>query len=103
MKALHASAFPQLRRVFTGYLHEDFIVEYGTPEGALAAFLADASDAERRRFKAEARRFLTATETIDFPKAQKLVERLGSRWIPPSREALVRWLDVYVDDAARRQ
>ena len=31
--------FPELRRVFTAYLHEDFSVEHGTPARALQAFL----------------------------------------------------------------
>jgi len=92
MTELRASAFPELHRVFAAYLHEDFADEHGTPEAALAAFLADASDAERRRFTKEARRFLDATEPLDFPAAQALIERLGARWIPPSRAALVAWL-----------
>lgn len=93
MKELHPSAFPALRDAFTGYLHEDFAAEYETPERALAAFYADASEKERRRWRKEARHFLTATETIDFRQVQQLVGRLGSRWEPPSREALVSLLE----------
>ena len=86
------SDFPELHRVFAGYLHEDFVHEYGTPEAALAAFLADASDAERRRFKKEARHFLEATASLEFAEVQVLIERLGSRWIPASRDVLAAWV-----------
>ena len=93
MKELHASAFPELRQVFTGYLHEDYIAEYGSAANALAAFHDDASDAERRRFRKEARRLLTATESLEFWTVVRLLESLGSRWVPPSRDALVRLLE----------
>ena len=93
MKELHPSAFPALRDAFSGYLHEDFAAEYETPERALAAFYADASEKERLRWRKEARHFLAATGTIDFRKVQQLVQRLGSRWVPPSRDALVSLLE----------
>src|SRR4029079_1263227 len=51
--------FPQLARVFSGYLHEDFVAEYGSPEAALRAFREDASPAEWRRFQREAKRLVT--------------------------------------------
>lgn len=92
MTRLRAAAFPELGRVFEGYLHEDFGETYGTPEAALEAFLGDADEAERRRFRTEARRFLEATAPIAFSEVQGLIERLGSRWIPASRDALVAWL-----------
>ena len=36
-----APDFPELRRFFEGYMHEDFMHEYGTAEGALRAYEAD--------------------------------------------------------------
>jgi hypothetical protein len=86
------SAFPELRRVFSGYLHEDFIAEAGTPEAALQGFRADAAPTERRRFQQEVQRFLAQTATLDLNDIRDLVQQLGSRWIPPSREALVALL-----------
>jgi hypothetical protein len=94
MTDLHPSAFPALRGVLSGYLHEDFAAEYGTPEAALAAFLEDANEAERDQFNAEARRFLRATASVNFVDVQRLIECLGSRWVPSSRETLERWLNV---------
>jgi len=87
-----APVFRQLRRVFAGYLHEDFLVEHGTPEAALGAFRADASPRELERFRNEAKRFLAHTSTLDFGEVREFVRQLGSRWVPPSRESLIALL-----------
>ena len=87
-----AAAFPELRRVFTGYLHEDFVAEHGTPEGALRAFHADADPGEVRRFHNEAKRFLARTRTMEFNQLRALLGELGCRWNPATREALVALL-----------
>jgi hypothetical protein len=86
------SDFPELRRVFNGYLHEDFPEEHGTPSAALRAFSEDANPAERQRFSKEAERFLARTATLEFNEVCDLVARLGCRWTPPSREALAALL-----------
>src|SRR5262245_20022399 len=91
-----AAQFPALRRVFAGYLHEDFAIEHGTAADALDAFRRDASSVERRRFAAEAKRFLEATQALDFDKVKTLVASLGSRWTPDSWQALVATL--YAND-----
>jgi hypothetical protein len=83
-----ASDFPELRRAFTGYLHEDFLQEYETPATALRAFQDDADEGEKQRFRTEARRFLDRTAGLDFDEVRALMTRLGCRWIPASREAL---------------
>lgn len=84
-----ASDFPELERVFSGYLHEDFVVQYGTPEAALRAFREDASPAEWRRFQREAKRLVRLADERDFDHVCQVLGQLGSRWIPPSRVALV--------------
>ena len=93
------SDFRELRRAFSGYLHEDFRAEAGTPEAALQAFWDDADAAERRRFQRDARRFLAQTATLDLGALRDRVHQLGCRWTPPSREALVALLT----DAAHLQ
>jgi hypothetical protein len=97
VKRVTAADFPALRRVFAGYLHEDFPVEHGTPAAALEAFLEDADTTECRRFAKDARRFLARTAALEFAAVQELVGRLGSRWTPPSREALVALLNDAAD------
>jgi contact-dependent growth inhibition (CDI) system CdiI-like immunity protein len=84
-----ASAFPELRRVFTGYLHEDVFAEAGTPAAALRTFWADAAPDERRRFQREVVRFLELTAPLELDALRALVQELGCRWIPPSRQAFV--------------
>jgi len=86
------SAFPELRRVFSGYLHEDVLVEGGTADAALRTFWADAAPDERRRFQREAAQFLELTAALNLDEMREVVHQLGSRWIPPSREALVALL-----------
>jgi hypothetical protein len=83
------SAFPELQRVFAGYLHEDVLVEHGSAEAALRAFRADASAAELRRFQKEVKRFLAQTSTLEFDTVRARLHQLGSSWVPRSREALV--------------
>ena len=89
MTPVDASDFPELQRAFSGYLHEDFLEEYGTPAAALRAFQDDANDVERQRFRSEARLFLDLTARLDFKELRALMSRLGCRWTPPSRKALI--------------
>ena len=89
--------FPELERVFSGYLHEDLVAEYGSPEAALRAFHDDASPAEWRRFRREARRLAALALLHDFDHIRAMVRRLGSRWTPPSLEALISLLKEAAD------
>ena len=89
--------FPVLERVFRGYLHEDFAVEYGSPEAAVRAFRNDASPAEWRRFQREAKRFASLVDGRDLEEVRTLVHRLGSRWTPPSRDALISLITAAVE------
>jgi CdiI immunity protein len=86
------SGFPELQRVFSGYLHEDVLAEYGSPEAALRAYRTDAAPAEMRRFRKEVKRFLAQSRTLDFDEVRALLHQLGSRWIPQSPEALIALL-----------
>src|SRR5262245_3940710 len=86
---MKASDFPQLRKVFSGYLHEDFLEEHASAAAALKAFDDDADEDERARFRAEVTRFLEATTHLDDDAVHVLLARLGSRWTPPTRQALI--------------
>jgi CdiI immunity protein len=87
-----ASEFPEMERVFSGYLHEDFAAQYGSPEAALQAFRDDASPAEWRRFQREAHRLARLTTERDFDQVCHLLQQLGSRWVPHSSDALIALL-----------
>lgn len=93
MTKRNARSFPQLREVFMGYLHEDFLEDYDTASGALRAFYGEASARERQRFRDEARQFLERTAHLDFEEVQALMERLGCRWLPSSRDELTTVLE----------
>ena len=88
MKQVKASDFPELRKVFTAYLHEDFLEEHATAAAALKTFIEDANDKERKRFREEAKRFLDATAAMELADVRALLSKLGSRWTPASRTAL---------------
>jgi hypothetical protein len=92
MKRVKASDFPELQRVFSAYLHEDFLEDYDTPAAAVRAFLEDADAGERARFRKEAKQFLSLTAAYDLAKLRTLLSRLGSRWTPPSRDAVIALL-----------
>lgn len=92
MKALKATEFPELQRVFSGYLHEDFVEEHGTAAAALRAFQEDASPAENRRFRAEVQRLLERIDGLKVSEMRTLLATLGCRWSPASRKALVALL-----------
>ena len=91
MKAKQSS-FPTLQQAFSGYLHEDLMAEHGSAAAAVRAFLDDASTAERARFWKEAGQFLAQTSDMKIEDLRAALGRLGSRWAPPSREALVALL-----------
>ena len=103
MRPLNASDFPELQRVFSGYLHEDFLEEYGTPAAALRAFQDDANRAEGQRFRTEARRFLDRTEGLDFSEVRARMARLGCRWTPVSRKALTAFFAQAINPSPDRR
>src|SRR5262245_3911061 len=102
MKRANANAFPALQQFFTGYLHEDFAREYGTPEGALRAFEADATDAERQRLRTEAKRLQAAIDSQSLSETRALLAGLGARWSPRSTAAVTKLLSAAAGDRAKR-
>ena len=104
MTRVPRSSFRQLKRVFSGYLHQDYRLEHATPEAAVRAFLSEASDAEAARFRAEAQRFLAHTALLDFDEVRDLLARLGCGWSPVTRDALTALLSearAIPDDRSR--
>jgi hypothetical protein len=81
--ALSPASFPHLESFFSGYLHEDFLVEYGSPEGALRAWRMDASAKESQQLDREAARLLEAAVKMPFDTIAAFVRRdLASAWRP---------------------
>jgi hypothetical protein len=101
--ALHPENFPMLSQFVSGYLHQDFMLDYRTPAEALVAFLKDASVAERTQFRREAARFAKESAQLAWADARRAFEALGGAWSPSSRRGLVALLArAELTRAARR-
>ena len=95
LPALSSAAFPQLESFFSDYLHEDFLVEYGSPEGALRAWRLSASAREIRQFEREARLLLDAAAAMPFDAIAAFVRRgLGSTWRPSDKARLQKLFEA---------
>jgi hypothetical protein len=90
-----ASRFPMIRTLLRGYLHEDFVTEHGSAEGAVRAFCKDASPAEVRKLAAEWRMLSvnTANWTVG-EVASLLTKDLGGAWMPESKRELAQLFQV---------
>ena len=86
--AVNVDDFPALRDFLAGYLHEDFVLEHGTPENAVRAFRADADPGELDSVQRDAARFAQAIEDWPWADARGALRRLGAAWVPGSRSAL---------------
>ncbi len=92
-------SWPALAAFLRGYLHEDYEAEYGSIEGAVAAFVADASADERRALAAEAARLGALADRAPLAALQDLITRaLGGRWLPRSRADLDALLSAIAQD-----
>ena len=80
--------FPALAQFLSGYLHEDFVLDHKTPEGARDAFLKDANARERSALADEFERFLATVQTLSWADVRSGFSALGGAWTPKSRAAL---------------
>jgi hypothetical protein len=84
----HAADFPVLRDILPGYLHQDFVQDYGSAEGALQAFLSEASGDEILGVKEEWQRFRKTMSERPLEEIQAALVRLGVAWRPEKEEEL---------------
>jgi hypothetical protein len=92
---LRAADYPTLESFCGGYLHEDFVAEYGSASKALDAFRADASPQERGALEREADLLLKAAATVPFDTVAEFIRRdLGAAWRPADLKALQRLLKL---------
>lgn len=78
--------FPGLREFFSGYLHEDFMDEYGSAAGAAKAFCADASSGEAAQAREEWARLRKFLVGLPISELQAGLHRLGGAWQPVDAE-----------------
>ena len=87
--SLSVAKFRLLESFFSGYVHEDYVAEHGSPEGALRAWRLDANAREGRQFDREAEHLLEAALSLPFEQVAAFVRRdLGSAWRPSDIERL---------------
>jgi hypothetical protein len=77
-----ANEFPVLKEFFSGYLHEDFIDEYGSAAGAARAFRGDASPEELAQACQEWAKLRKVLNGRSIPEIQTSLLKLGSAWRP---------------------
>ncbi len=101
--SLSAARFPHLESFFSGYLHEDYVVDHGSPEGALRAWRLDASTKENQRLDEEARQLLLVADTLPFDQIAAFIRRdLGSAWKPSDPARLKRLFGPVAPRRARQ-
>jgi len=99
---LSAADYPTLESFFSGYLHEDFVADHGSPEGALRTFQTDADKEEQRRFAREAEGLLDAAANLPFDVVAEFIGRdLGAAWRPTNLGQLERLLSRSPSQAKR--
>ena len=101
--AITREQFTALADFLSGYLHQDFVVEYGTPAAAYQAFLADASPVEIRNLQRDSRMFLATTKAASWPVMRDALLTLTTAWRPASQAALERFLKTIAAGPTRAQ
>lgn len=92
--AVDAAKFPALKEFFSGYLHEDFVDEYGSVAGAARAFFGDASREEAAQASTEWTSLNSLLNGKPLSEVQTVLPKLGGAWRPES------WEELHALDAA---
>ncbi len=91
-------AYPMVATFLRGYLHQDWAMDYESPQQARDVFLDDASADEREAFTREAGRLAGVLAPLSLRDATRLLtDRLGGQWQP---ESLDEVRSVFALDAA---
>ena len=101
-RASTANQFPALAQFLSGYLHEDFVLDYKTADGARDAFLKDASVRERAAVVKELEQFMAASEAASWADARTSFSAIGGAWMPKSRVALSDFARGFQNSPRRR-
>ncbi len=80
--------FPRLAEFCQGYLHQDFVDEYGSVQSAASTYLTDANPNQVRQLRSEWKKFLAmvrkhaTTPSTQLSSFRKAMVELGSSWRP---------------------
>lgn len=97
-----AEEFPALTEFLSGYLHQDFVLDHKTPNGARDAFLKDANASERAAVAEEFERFLATADTLSWADVRSGLSELGGAWRPKSRAELTDFISGFKAHLKRR-
>lgn len=93
---LDPNDFPVLADFLVGYLHQDFLDDFESPEAAVADFLSSADEGERRALVQDWRSFRSTVQGWPFEAVvEALTEDLGSGW-QPLNQAELEHFDSYI-------
>jgi len=94
---ISAADFAALRDFLRGYLHEDVVDEYGSPEGAVQQFCHDASASQVETVASQWRQLLQQTQGQPIAEINLLLNRkLGCAWSFTSPHELKKVTDAFV-------
>lgn len=85
---VNAAEFPCLREFFSGYLHEDFVDEYGSAAGAARAFFGDASLEEAATTREEWAKLRQILAGQPITEVHAALHKLGGAWRPVEPQEL---------------
>jgi hypothetical protein len=86
---------PALHEFARGYLHQDVAVEHGDAAGAARAFVADASEEERRALVVDLRRVRDVTRGWTAARRARLfAQELGAAWVPETDADIAALVDA---------
>lgn len=94
-RAVTPEEYPALSQFLAGYLHEDFVLDHKTPEGARDAFLKDANAKERSAVRKDLERFLADSNAETWSAVRTDFSGLGGSWAPKSRAALASFAEGF--------
>ncbi len=92
-------AFPMVATFLRGYMHQDWVIDYESPQQARDVFLADASPDERVEYAREAARLAHLVSAMPLRDVTLLLtDRLGGQWLPDSVDEVLSVLATKARD-----
>jgi hypothetical protein len=84
--------YPDLQQFLGCYFHQDFLMEYASPDAAITAFISDEPEEFVRAACRELGQVIPVVEQLDDPE-RFLLETLGCWYYPKAQgSTVVEWL-----------
>lgn len=102
-RAAPAEEFPALRAFMHGYLHEDYVEEYGSARNAVREFRADADEEEFSAVAVQWRRFFDGAKSKPIETVQTVIRELGGGWRPASHAEIQALTKLFREPHAKEE